>query len=212
MKPIPNHSADYLSESNYVDYNDDGIRQLADGLFRECKDEISVAEKAYLFVRDEIAHSWDIQSSRITVTASQVLKYRQGICWAKSNLLAALLRGEGIPAGFGYQRLTIGDTPESGYCIHALNAVYLSSLNKWIRLDARGNKPGINAQFSTGEERLAFPVRPRYGEIDYPHIFAEPLKCTMETLEKSTDCLRMYRQDMPTEIPADEINPACPFI
>lgn len=212
MKPIPNHTADYLSESNYVNYNDDGIRQLADSLFRECKDEISIAEKAYLFVRDEIAHSWDIQSSRITVTASQVLKYRQGICWAKSNLLAALLRGEGIPAGFCYQRLTIGDTPESGYCIHALNAVYLSSLNKWIRLDARGNKPGINAQFSTGEERLAFPVRSRYGEIDYPPIFSEPLKCTMETLEKSTDCLRMYRQDMPTEIPADEINPACPFI
>lgn len=212
MKPITDHLANYLCKSKYIDYDDDEIRQLADDLFCGCKDEISIAEKAYLFVRDEIAHSWDIQSSRITISALQVLKYRQGICWAKSNLLAALLRGEGIPAGFCYQRLTIGDTPESGYCIHALNGVYLSSLNKWIRLDARGNKPGINARFSTEEEYLAFPVRPRYDEIDYPLIFAEPLKCTMETLEKSTDCLRMYRQDMPTEIPADEIRSADPFI
>ena len=68
-----------------------------------------------------------------------------GICWAKSNLFAALLRANNIPAGICYQRLTLGDTPDTGYCIHALNAVYIKSINKWIRLDARGNKNGINA-------------------------------------------------------------------
>lgn len=49
-------------------------------------------------------------------------------------------QGLGIPAGICYQRLTLGDTPESGYCIHALNAVYMKRLDRWIRLDARGNK------------------------------------------------------------------------
>lgn len=178
---------------------------MAHSLFAECSDQITKAEKAYLFVRDKISHSWDIQSSRITVTASQVLKYREGICWAKSNLLAALLRFEGTPTGFCYQHLTIGDTPESGYCIHALNAAFLLPLHKWVRLDARGNKPGVNAQFSTTEEHLAFPVRSEYGEIDYPQIYPEPLKCTMETLENSTDCLQMYLHDMPTEISAEDL-------
>ena len=54
-----------------------------------------------------------------------------------------------------------------GYIIHALNTVYIDSLKKWIRLDARGNKPGVNAQFSLEKEILAFPARPEFGEKDY---------------------------------------------
>lgn len=200
MKPISNITTDYLCESKYIDYNHPSIRAAAQQLYYNCNSEIEKAEKAFLFVRDEIAHSYDIKSRRITISASQVLKYREGICWAKSNLLAALLRLEGIPAGFCYQRLTIGDNPESGFCIHALNGVYLSSLEKWIRLDARGNKEGIDARFSTDKEHLAFPIRPEIGEIDYQDIYAEPLKCTMEALEKSTDCLYLYLHDMPTDI------------
>ncbi len=37
---------------------------------------------------------------------------------------------------------------ESPVVIHGLNAIYLKSINKWIRLDSRGNKPDVNAQFS----------------------------------------------------------------
>lgn len=50
-----------------------------------------------------------------------------------------------VPAGISYQRLTLYDKSEDGFCIHALNTVYLREFNKWIRLDARGNKEGINA-------------------------------------------------------------------
>ena len=54
-----------------------------------------------------------------------------------------------------------------GYMIHALNTVYLKDFNKWIRLDARGNKENINAYFSLDEEHLAYTVRSELGEIDY---------------------------------------------
>jgi len=57
-------------------------------------------------------------------------------------LLAAILRGMDIPAGICYQKLTLYDKPEDGYCIHALNSVYLKDLGKWVRIDARGNKEG----------------------------------------------------------------------
>ena len=37
----------------------------------------------------------------------------------------------------------------------------------WIRLDARGNKENVHAEFSIEEEHLAFPVRNEFGEVDY---------------------------------------------
>ena len=64
--------------------------------------------------------------------------------------------------------LTRADEDASeGYIIHALNTVFISGLNKWIRLDARGNKENVHADFSLEEERLAFPVRSHLGEIDF---------------------------------------------
>jgi len=67
-----------------------------------------------------------------------VLKYKTGYCYAKSHLLAALLRANNIPAGLCYQRLTI-ENDMLPYCLPALNAVYLPKYG-WYRIDARGNK------------------------------------------------------------------------
>src|SRR5690625_6613712 len=87
------------------------------------------------------------------------------------------------------------DTPEKRYCIHALNAVFLKSINKWIRLDTRGNKEGIDAQFSIDEEKLAFTIQEELDEKDYPIIYVEPHYKTISTLEEHTDALEMYRSE-----------------
>jgi transglutaminase-like putative cysteine protease len=187
----------YLLSSRYVDFKKEIIQDKINELFSERLDEIETIRIAYEFVRDKISHSWDIQSERVTRTASEVLKYKEGICYAKSMLLAALLRSQGIPTGFCYQRLTLGDTPETGYCIHALNAVFLSSIKNWIRLDARGNTNGKDAQFLIDKEQLAFPVRSKYDEIDYPTIFASPLIITTQTLENNTNCIDMIKYNLP---------------
>lgn len=188
----------YLASSRYIDYDDSAVRAVGKSL--EAKDEVETAGRAYRFVRDMIRHSWDAQDKRVTARASQVLRQGVGICWAKANLLAALLRVNGIPAGICYQRLTLGDTPESGYCVHALNAAYLLSINRWVRMDARGNKPGVLAEFSLERERLAFPVREELGEVDEKVIYAEPLDSTMRVLERSTDALAMYLHHLPDRI------------
>jgi transglutaminase-like putative cysteine protease len=88
------------------------VRELKSGLPHSSLEYI---KKAYEFVRDEVSHSWDIQSRIITKTASEALKEKEGICYSKCNLLAALLRAEGIPTGFCYQRLIFGDTIDTGY-------------------------------------------------------------------------------------------------
>lgn len=179
-----NDISDYLKSDKHIDFYNESIQQKTDELFASLSDETEKIKAAYMFVRDEIHHSGDIDSERVTKMASEVLKYKEGICVAKSLLLAAILRCGGIPVGLCYQRLTKGDTPDTGYIIHGLNAVFLSDKKKWIRLDARGNKQNIDVQFSTHKEQIAFPIRVEYGEIDYPTIYAKPHHMVMEALEK----------------------------
>lgn len=190
----------YLRFSHYIDGDSLSIQRKAAELKRYSENETELVKNTYHFVRDEIKHSWDAQDKRVTITASDVLREGVGICWAKANLLAALLRANNIPSGICYQRLTLGDTPDTGYCIHALNAVYIRAINKWIRLDARGNKAGVNAEFSLEKECLAFPIRAEYDEIDYKTLYAEPLQKTMDILEESTDALYMYLHSLPERI------------
>ena len=58
----------------------------------------------------------------------------------KAYLLAAILRNLGIPTGFCYQKLILDVEEKPWLVIHGLNAIYLKSVSKWIRVDARGNK------------------------------------------------------------------------
>ncbi len=129
-----------------------------------------------------------------------MLAYREGICYAKSHLAAALLRSRGVPAGICYQRLTLFDDASGGYAIHALNTVYLAPLDRWIRFDARGNKVGVDAQFSLEEERLAFLIRPDCGELDYLYNHAEPHPEIVATLMSNDDALVMYKERLPQSL------------
>ncbi len=110
---------------------------------------------------------------RVTCTASEVLEAGHGICCAKTHLFAAMLRYFGIPAGFCYQKLSSSRDANIKF-LHGLNAVYLKDLDKWIRLDARGNKPCHDAQFSIYEEKISKKVNNELGEKDSPIIFAKP--------------------------------------
>lgn len=191
---------DYLLELNEVNYSHPKIKEKVEELFTPSQTEIEKAKVAFEFVRDEISHSWDIQGKRVTCNASDVLAYKEGICYAKSNLLASLLRSQGIPTGFCYQRLMLFDTPEKGYCIHALNAIFFKSLNKWVRVDARGNKEGIDAQFSIEKEKLAFPINEELDEKDYPVIYAKPHPKIVAVLEENTNALEMYKHHLPESL------------
>jgi hypothetical protein len=131
-------------------------------------------------VRDDIRHSWDYKQNPVTCKASDVLKYRTGYCYAKSHLLAALLRANKIAAGLCYQRLTITDIPP--FCLHGLNAVYLKSFG-WYRIDPRGNKQGISTEFCPPIEKLAFPITTP-GEADLPEIWTDPLPIVIQALKQ----------------------------
>jgi len=184
----------FLEENTYIDYHTQIIQKKATELFSPEMDEIEKTKVAYEFVRDQVPHSFDCDAKVITVKASDVLKYRTGICHAKANLLAALLRSQGIPTGFCFQHITLMDDDSMGYCVHAFNAVFLK--DKWIKLDARGNKPGINAEFSMEEPVLAFPNREEYNEYFWDGIYASPHLVTMQMLEEA-DSLQDILENIP---------------
>ena len=80
-----------------------------------------------------------------------------------------------------------------------MNTVYISSHDKWIRLDARGNKEGVSAEFSTDEEILAFEIRSE-GETDYHDNHSYPDKGLMKVLKDSTDAIDMYLHHLPDQL------------
>ncbi|WP_409429782.1 hypothetical protein [Mycobacterium sp. SMC-11] len=58
----------------------------------------------------------------------------------------------------------------------------------------------MDAQFSLGAERLAWPVDAPLGEIDYPQIFASPAKRVVDTLRDAPDVLALC---LPTALGAE---------
>ena len=172
---------------------------LADRLFQKANNELEFIKITYEFVRDNISHSADINKDVITCAASEVLKAGHGICFAKSHLLAALLRCKSVPAGFCYQKLILDDETAPVLVYHGLNGVYIQDYNKWIRLDARGNKTGVNAQFSIETEQLAFTVRSKMGEEDSFIVYSSPDIKILEKLRNSKTRTKLWN-NLPTEL------------
>lgn len=181
---------EFLQSSEIIDWQHPDILQLADRIAATHQNTVAIAKACFEWVRDEIHHSRDYQMNPVTCQASDVLKNRTGYCFAKSHLLAALLRANQIPAGLCYQRLSMNDPPVAKQhqhqvpcTLHGLNAVFLPEFG-WYRVDPRGNREGINARFTPPQEQLAFAIElPQ--EADFINIFSEPLPAVLAVLQSS---------------------------
>ncbi len=171
----------YLESSKYIDWKSPNILTLAEELAKGKDSEISIAKACFEWVRDNIKHSADYKLNPITCKASDVLNKGTGYCYAKSHLLAALFRANKIASGLCYQRLSVYENG-APYCLHGLNAVYLKNMG-WYRIDARGNKAGVDSQFTPPLEKLAFTITEE-NESDFREIWHTPLPIVIEVLEK----------------------------
>ena len=190
---------DYLKHDDVIDFKNEAVSKLADALFQKADGELDFIKAAYEFVRDKISHSADKGEDAVTCAASEVLKAGHGICFAKSHLLAALLRAKSVPSGFCYQKLILDDETAPVLIYHGLNGAYIKDRKKWIRLDARGNKAGVNAQFSLETERLAFAVRPELGEEDGFVIYPAPDVKVVEKLRNAKTRTELW-ENLPDEL------------
>ena len=195
MELVAQDPSEYLGVGDVIDFGDHSVSTLASRLRSGCTDDREFARGAFEYVRDAIHHSWDVQDPRVTLSATEVLRHGVGLCFAKSHLLTALLRCEGIPTGLCYQRLTDdGQRP----VLHGLIAMYLEGA--WHRQDPRGNKTGIDAQFSVENERLAWPVHTELGERDYPQVFVEPSNVVTTSLRAASDVLELCEGGLPSDL------------
>ncbi|MBI5586231.1 MAG: transglutaminase family protein [Deltaproteobacteria bacterium] len=169
----------YLRGTEIIDWNHPAVLEIARSLSIGTLDLEEIARGCYHWVRDQIRHSYDYQLSPVTGSASEVVAARTGYCFAKSHLLAALLRANHIPAGFCYQRLSRDDNGPP-FTLHGLVAVHLPR-HGWYRIDPRGNRSGIDAQFTPPIEHLAFNPR-MAGEADLPEIWPDPLPLVIDAL------------------------------
>ena len=109
--------APFLAASPAVDRDHPAVRRLA-GAVRRLRD-VDTMRVAYETVRDRYPHSMDIDAAAVSISASDVLRHGHGICFAKSHLLAAVLRACGIATGLAYQKLAGGER------------TYLHALRSW---------------------------------------------------------------------------------
>jgi transglutaminase-like putative cysteine protease len=169
----------FLRSTEVVDWAHPAVFAKSKELSAGAANPVETARRCFEWVRDRIQHSSDFHRNPVTCSASETLLAGTGYCYAKSHLLAALLRANGVPAGFCYQRLSIDDTG-APFSLHGLSAVHLPEFG-WYRVDARGNKAGIDAQFGPPVERLAFRLALPEERL-FPDILSDPLPAVVDAL------------------------------
>jgi len=197
MKPVSNNVDEYLAVTPVINWNVLAVAKKATEITANLQDDVTKAQHLFEWVRDNIPHSKDIDSDVVTCSASEVLEVGTGICFAKSHLLAAMLRAVGIPTGFCYQVCV--DVPTDSKILHGFNGIYLASLKRWIRIDPRGNTGEIDAQFDLQAERLAFPPNSTLGEFVFDEIWSNPIPEVIAVLTKFKSRRQMWKY-LPTSI------------
>ena len=130
----------FLSETQYCDFSNPKIHKVISEFKDKYKNENELAIRFFYYVRDNTKYrigNWNKK-------ASETISEGAGTCTNNANLMVALLRGTGIPAGYGVMRVNGREyfgpiVPEylKGYIseisVHVYCYVYLN--DKWIKCD-----------------------------------------------------------------------------
>jgi len=100
LKNVPKEVMHYTDKTESVDYDDAVIRKLANELAEGEDDLYIIANKAALWVRDNIEYNLSTVTSKASKPASWVIRNRRGVCDELTNLHLAIMRSLGVPAKF----------------------------------------------------------------------------------------------------------------
>jgi transglutaminase-like putative cysteine protease len=189
----------YLEDTITIDWQTPSVMAKGRELLAGTSTGEERVERLFQFVRDEISHSLDVETEAHPCRSSEVLKEGTGLCYAKSHLLAGLLRSAGIPAGFCYVRLEDDERPGS-YVLHGFNALHWAPSGGWIFLDARGNTGSTETvcRFEPPWSLVKWPD-PERGESFLPFVYRRPAKRIVDLLERVPD-FETLRRSLPDSI------------
>jgi len=192
LEPLDEHLNGYLEDTIVVDWQTPVVYERSRALTAGLGSVEERLRAAFTFVRDEIAHSFDIDTDELTCNASEVLRAGHGLCYAKSHLLVALIRAFGVPAGFAFQRLRSGGAG-SDFVLHGFVGVRLPDSGRWVALDARGDNDEVSTVFSLDEPSLAFTPDPDLGEETLPGVHSKPVRHIVGMLSRGGTLTRVRR-------------------
>jgi transglutaminase-like putative cysteine protease len=189
----------YLEDTITIDWQTPVVMARTKSLIEGITEPEERVGRIFRFVRDEIAHSLDRETELRTCRASEVLRNATGLCYAKSHLLAGLLRGAGFPTGFCYARVRDEAKPD-GFVLHGFNAVYWSPTRSWSYLDARGNTDSIETECRL-EPPWSLAVSPdaSRGESFLPFIYRRPGRRIIDLLERAPS-FEAVRRNLPDSL------------
>ncbi len=143
---------EYLIETEYCDFSNPLIQDLVRDFQDKYSDKTELSKALFYFVRDQIKYTVGNWSKK----ASYTLKHRHGTCTNNANLMVALCRACGIPAGYGVMDVvgpeyfgeivpprlsrTVAKKSKHVYC-------YVYQNDKWVKCDPSDDEPlSINTQ------------------------------------------------------------------
>ena len=189
----------YLEDTITIDWQTPELMSKAGELLEGVQGAEARVRRLFEFVRDEIDHSFEIETEEHPCRASEVLEAGHGLCYAKSHLLAGLLRYAGLPTGFCYARLVSTERPDR-FVLHGFNAVYWRETASWIFLDARGNREDLSTECRFEPPwSHAYDPDQALGEAFLPFIYKRPAKRIIDLLERAPD-LSAIRRNLPSDI------------
>lgn len=151
---------EYLKPTQFCDSDSNWIRRAAANLKGQYHTDKMVAKKAFEWVRDNIEYQLGLTAE----SASETLLKGAGSCIHKSNLLVAVLRTLGIPAGFHLMRVKTREyfgalcTPRfnqfmSEESLHVYCAAQINGT--WVRID-----PSDDMRFCNAINHLCYQATP----------------------------------------------------
>jgi transglutaminase-like putative cysteine protease len=165
--------AAFLRDDEVLELTSPELQAVLGNLRTDGLSRVEVMRLTFEWVRDEIPHSIDIGATELTCSARDVLAAGHGLCFAKCNLLVALLRAQGFAAGFGYQRLRVDETP-SGFGLHGFVQICVPEQYRFVGIDPRGNNARVSTSFDLVSPRLAFVPDAAAGEETLPTVWNAP--------------------------------------
>jgi hypothetical protein len=152
----------FLRSTEIIDWLHPDVSACALRLRGDSNDPLVIARRCFEWVRDEIKHTADYGLKPVTCAASEVLQEGSGYCYAKSHLLAAVLRANGIPAGLCYQRLSLDGHGRPSAC--TVSTPYTCRVLGGIESIRAVTSPGLMLNLSRRQSKSpsesALPARP----------------------------------------------------
>jgi hypothetical protein len=150
----------FLQETKFCDFNHPLIQKTAREITKSCLSNYEKSKALFYWVKENIKFEFGYWG----IKASEVLNEKRGMCTNKSNLLIALSRSIGIPAGYGILKVNTKEFYRELMCpvfkklvspttTHIYIGIFLD--DRWIRCD-----PSVDSELGERLKEKSF-----FGEI-----------------------------------------------